>query len=146
MKEKSILLVEDNPDDEELTLMALKTSGVARKIDVVRDGEEALQYLFCSDRYSDRDPKQLPCVVFLDLNLPKLNGLEVLERLRAKTLTKHIPVVVLTSSSEEEDVIASYHLGANSFVRKPVEFNRFSDAIKNLGLYWLMLNEPPVFN
>ncbi len=143
MKNKFILLVEDNPDDEELTLMGLKSSGVLNEVVVVRDGEEALQFLFAEGGYKDRDPLVIPTVILLDLQLPKLNGLEVLERLRANPLTKCIPVVILTSSSEEEDVINSYKLGANSFVRKPVEFSRFNDAVKQLGLYWLLINEPP---
>jgi two-component system, response regulator len=144
MKEKYILLVEDNPDDEELTLMGLKSSGVINDVVVVRDGEEALQFLLAEGRYKDRSAEATPAVILLDLKLPKLSGLEVLERLRANPLTKCIPVVILTSSSEEEDIINSYKLGANSFVRKPVEFNRFADAVKHLGLYWLLLNEPPV--
>jgi len=143
MNDKFILLVEDNPDDEELTLLGLKNSGVLNEVVVVRDGEEAVQFLFAEGQYKDRDPLVVPTVILLDLQLPKLNGLEVLERLRANPLTKCVPVVVLTSSSEEEDVINSYRLGANSFVRKPVEFSRFADAVKQLGLYWLLINEPP---
>lgn len=144
MKGKFILLVEDNPDDEELTLMGLKSSGVRNEVVVVRDGEEALQFLLAEGQYKDRVTEAIPAVILLDLKLPKLSGLEVLERLRANPLTKCIPVVILTSSSEEEDVINSYKLGANSFVRKPVDFNRFADAVKQLGLYWLLINEPPV--
>jgi len=144
MKDKYILLVEDNPDDEELTLMGLKSSGVINEVVVVRDGEEALQFLLAEGQYKDRSPEAVPAVILLDLKLPKLSGLEVLERLRANPRTKCIPVVILTSSSEEEDVINSYKLGANSFVRKPVEFSRFADAVKHLGLYWLLINEAPV--
>jgi two-component system, response regulator len=144
MKEKYILLVEDNPDDEELTLMGLKGSGVLNEVVVVRDGEEAVQFLLAEGQYKDRVSSAVPAVILLDLKLPKLSGLEVLERLRANPLTKCLPVVILTSSSEEEDVINSYKLGANSFVRKPVDFNRFADAVKQLGLYWLLINEPPV--
>ncbi len=146
MKEKYILLVEDNPDDEELTLMGLKNSGVLNEVVVVRDGEEAMQFLLAEGQYKDRNPAAIPAVILLDLKLPKLSGLEVLEQLRANQLTKCAPVVILTSSSEEEDVINSYKLGANSFVRKPVEFSRFADAVKQLGLYWLLINEPPVKN
>jgi two-component system, response regulator len=144
MKDKYILLVEDNPDDEELALMGLKDSGLLNEVVVVRDGEEALQFMFAEERYKDRDPALMPAVILLDLKLPKLSGLKVLERLRANPLTRRVPVVILTTSSEEEDVVNSYNLGANSFVRKPVEFKRFADAVKQLGLYWLLLNEPPV--
>jgi len=140
MNGKIILLVEDNPDDEELTLLALKQSNVLNEITTVRDGAEALDYLFATGPYSDR---RLPQLILLDLKLPKLNGLEVLERLRADPRTELIPVVILTSSSEEEDIVASYRLGANSYVRKPVEFHRFADAVRQLGLYWLLVNETP---
>lgn len=141
MNKKIILLVEDNPDDEELTLMAMKQSHILNEIIIARDGVEALDYLFGKGMHSGRDPKMLPQLVLLDLKLPKLGGLEVLKSLRADPRTQLIPVVILTSSSEEEDIIESYRSGANSYVRKPVEFNRFADAVRQLGLYWLLLNE-----
>lgn len=143
MTSKIILLVEDNPDDEELTLLALEESNILNEVVVARDGVEALDYLFAAGRYADRDPRRLPQLVLLDLNLPKLDGLEVLRRLRADPRTALLPVVILTSSGEEEDVIASYRCGANGYVRKPVDFNGFAEAIKHLGLYWLVLNETP---
>ncbi|MCX6029382.1 MAG: response regulator [Chloroflexi bacterium] len=143
MNEKVILLVEDNRDDEELTLLALKESNILNEVVVARDGVETLDYLFGAGKWAGRDPSRRPQIILLDLKLPKLGGLEVLERLRADPRTALIPVVVLTSSSEEEDVIASYRLGANSYVRKPVEFHRFVDAVHQLGLYWLLLNEAP---
>ncbi len=143
MNTKSILLVEDNADDEALTLRALKKNGVANKVDVVRDGAEALDFLFCRGAYADRDPLDLPQVTLLDLKLPKVDGLEVLRQMRADPRTKMAPVVILTSSREEQDLIAAYTNGANSYVRKPVDFNQFVDAIKQLGLYWLILNEAP---
>ncbi len=141
--DKVILLVEDNPDDEELTLMALREGQIANEVVVVRDGVAALDYLFASGPYADRDPARLPALILLDLKLPKLNGLEVLERMRADPRTRLIPVVVLTSSTEEEDIVASYNLGANSYVRKPVEFHRFADAVRQVGIYWLLINQPP---
>ena len=143
MKERFILLVEDNPDDEELTLVGLKKSGLLNEVKVVRDGEEALNFLFATGEYEDRDPNNVPSVILLDLKLPKLGGFDVLSKIRANPATSCVPIVVLTSSSEEEDVVASYKMGANSFVRKPVEFNRFADAVRQLGLYWMLLNEPP---
>ena len=146
MKNKYILLVEDNPDDEELTMMSFKKSGLVNEVVVMRDGEKAVQFLFAEGPYKDRNPAALPAVVLLDLKLPKLSGLEVLEQLRTNPLTKCVPVAILTSSSEEEDVINSYKLGANSFVRKPVDFNQFADAVKTIGLYWLLINEPPVMD
>lgn len=143
MNHKIILLVEDNPDDEELTLLALKESKILNEVIVTRDGVEALDYLFGTGKWAGRDPSQQPQIVLLDLKLPKVSGLEVLQRLRADPRTELIPVVVLTSSSEEEDVFASYRLRANSYVRKPVEFHRFVDAVRQLGIYWLLLNEAP---
>lgn len=143
MKDRFILLVEDNPDDEELTLVGLKKSGLLNEVKVVRDGEEALNFLFATGEFEDRDPNSVPSVILLDLKLPKLGGFEVLQRIRANPVTRSVPVVMLTSSNEEEDVVASYKMGANSFVRKPVEFNRFTDAVRQLGLYWMLLNEPP---
>ena len=142
-RENVILLVEDNPDDVELTKRAFERSKVANEIVTVSDGEEALAYLFATGRHADREAAATPHVVLLDLNLPKINGLEVLRRMRADERTKRIPVVVLTTSNEERDIIGSYDLGANSFVRKPVDFAQFLDAARQLGLYWLVLNEPP---
>ncbi len=143
MKEKYMLLVEDNPDDEELTLVALKENHIGNPVVVVRDGAEALEYFFGREGQSEPDVDVLPVVVLLDLKLPKVNGLEVLRRLRDNDRTKYIPVVVLTSSKEEEDRLSSYALGANSYVRKPVDFGHFIEAVKQLGLYWLVWNEPP---
>jgi two-component system response regulator len=143
MSYKMILLVEDNADDEALTLRALNKSKVANTIVVVRDGAEALDYLFCSGAYADRNPLDLPQVILLDLKLPKVDGLEVLRRLRAEPRTHMLPVVILTSSKEEQDLVNAYSSGANSYVRKPVDFNQFVDAIRQLGLYWLVLNEVP---
>lgn len=143
MAEKIILLVEDNPDDETLTLRALKKNNIKNKVIVVRDGVEALDYLFCRRGYANRDPGLPPQVVLLDLKLPKLDGLEVLRQIRANEQTKLQPVVILTSSKEDQDLINGYKLGVNSYVRKPVNFEDFSEAIKQLGLYWLILNEIP---
>ena len=143
MNRSLILLVEDNPDDVELTLRAFAKSNVANEIIVAGDGEEALDYLFAVGAHADRDPSLIPAVVLLDLKLPKIDGLDVLRRLRSDERTRRLPVVVLTSSNEEQDVIESYDLGANSFVRKPVDFAEFIDAARQLGLYWLVLNEPP---
>lgn len=143
MSERYILLVEDNPDDEELTLLSLRKNNLAHDIVVVRDGVEAIDFLFCNSQYAGRDVAHVPTVILLDLKLPKLDGLGVLKRLRADPRTRTLPVVVLTSSSQDADVIASYNLGANSYVRKPVEFGAFVEAVSSLGLYWVLLNRPP---
>ncbi len=140
-KSTTILLIEDNPDDELLTVRALQKSNIANEIVVVRDGEEALNYLFGTGTFAGRDTSQLPQVVLLDLKLPKIDGLEVLKQIRLNPLTQLLPVVVLTSSNEEQDIITSYSLGANSYVRKPVDFTQFVEAARHLGLYWLVLNE-----
>ncbi|SRR5260221_6981917 len=142
MADKIILLVEDNPDDEKLTLRALQKNKISNEVVVARDGVEALDYLFGSGPHTGNS-NPLPQVVLLDLKLPKLDGLEVLRRLRAHERTKLLPVVILTSSNEEHDRIIGYGLGANSYVRKPVDFNQFMEAARQLGLYWLVLNEPP---
>ena len=142
MVSSKILLVEDNPRDVELTKRALQKSNVTNGLMVVEDGVEALKYFFGEDGKSGCSIDDLPVVVLLDLKLPKVDGLEVLRRLRADDKTKLIPVVVLTSSNEEKDIVASYDLGANSFVRKPVKFSDFAEAIRQLGLYWLILNQP----
>ena len=139
----AILLVEDNPDDEALTLRALAKNNIANEIFVARDGVEALDYLFATGPHVGRDRSQLPQVVLLDLKLPRLDGLEVLRRIRAEPATRLLPVVVLTSSREDSDLVESYRLGANSYVRKPVDFVAFVEAARQLGLYWLMLNELP---
>ncbi|HLZ51952.1 MAG TPA: response regulator [Candidatus Acidoferrum sp.] len=141
--EKVILLVEDNPDDEALTVRALKKNNVLNEVAVARDGVEALEYLFGEGSYANRDTSLVPQVILLDLKLPKLDGLGVLRRLRADPRTKLLPVVLLTSSTEEEDLLKGYGLGANSYVRKPVDFDKFKEAIRQLSLYWLVLNEPP---
>ena len=141
--ERNILLVEDNPDDVELTLRALKQYNVRNQIAVVRDGAEALDYLFATGAYTARDTTTMPAVVLLDLKLPKVDGLEVLQRMRTDERTKLVPVVILTSSKEEQDVVNSYKFGANSYVRKPVDFTQFVEAARQLGLYWLVINEPP---
>ena len=143
MKNKSSLLVEDNPDDVKLTLHALKECNIANKVVVVSDGVEALDYLFGTGAHAGRDLSDLPAVVLLDLKLPKIDGLEVLRRMRADSRTRRLPVVVLTSSREEQDIVASYDLGANSYIRKPVDFEQFVAAVGQLGLYWLLLNETP---
>ncbi|HEY5902275.1 MAG TPA: response regulator [Anaerolineales bacterium] len=136
-----ILLVEDNPDDEALTIRALRKNNIGNRLAVVRDGAEALEFLFCTGVYADRDAHDKPQVILLDLKLPKVDGLEVLRQLRANPSTHLLPVVILTSSKEEQDMIRGYSLGANSYVRKPVDFNEFVEAVRQLGLYWLVLNE-----
>jgi two-component system, response regulator len=141
-----ILLVEDSPDDVELTLHALRRERVANKIFVVRDGEEALDFLFCSGSYADRSFDHPPWLVLLDLKLPRVNGLEVLKRTKGDERTKNIPVVVLTSSKEERDVVKSYNLGVNSYIQKPVDFDQFRETVKNVGMYWLVTNQHPVSN
>jgi two-component system response regulator len=143
MSEKCILLVEDNPDDEALTLHALAKFKVGNTVIVARNGVEALDYLFGTGAYAGRDPDSLPTVVLLDLKLPKIDGLEVLRRIRADAHTRLLPVVLLTSSNEEEDRLRGYSLGANSYVRKPVDFDAFVHAAGQLGLYWMLLNQPP---
>ena len=143
MDDITILLVEDSPDDEELTLRALKKNKIGNEIVVARDGQEALDYLFGEGSHAGRDTSNQPQVVLLDINLPKVNGLEVLARLRADERTHLLPVVVLTSSSEERDVIGAYMNHANSYIRKPVDFDQFTHAVQQLGLYWLILNQPP---
>jgi two-component system response regulator len=141
MDEKMILLVEDNPDDEALTLRALKKNNIKNEVVVAHDGAEALDWIFARGVYAGRDASILPQVVLLDLNLPKVSGLEVLKAVRDDPRTKRLPIVVLTSSKEEQDVIAGYDLGANSYVRKPVDFVAFTEAMRHLGMYWLVLNE-----
>lgn len=143
MDNNVILLVEDNPDDVELTLRAFKKNNIKNEVVVARDGVEALDYLFGAGSYSGRDTSLMPQLILLDLKLPKLDGLDVLRRVRADERTKVLPVVILTSSKEEQDLINGYSLGANSYVRKPVDFTQFIDAVGKLGLYWLLLNESP---
>ncbi|MCX5976085.1 MAG: response regulator [Coprothermobacterota bacterium] len=138
-----ILLVEDNPNDVELTLRALRENKLANRIQVVEDGAEALDFLFAKGAYAQRDVEALPKVVLLDLKLPKVSGLEVLRAIKSDERTKLAPVVVLTSSQEERDIVESYHLGANSYITKPVDFDNFVKSISELGLYWLLLNQPP---
>jgi len=141
MNNKIILIVEDNPRDEALTIRALRKSNIVNDVVVARDGVEALEYLFGTGAYSERNLTENPQLVLLDLKLPKVNGLQVLEKIRGEERTKRLPVVIFTSSNEEEDLIRSYNLGANSYVRKPVDFEQFLEATKQLGLYWLVLNE-----
>jgi two-component system, response regulator len=143
MDNRAILLIEDNPDDEALTLRALQKNNILNKVVVARDGAEALDYLFCRGAYAQRDPLDLPELVLLDLKLPKVDGLEVLKQLRATQETRRLPVVILTSSNEQRDIVAGYDLGANSYIRKPVDFTQFTEAVRQLGVYWLVLNVPP---
>ncbi|MFC1848276.1 response regulator [Chloroflexota bacterium] len=143
MNEKVILLVEDNPDDETLTLRALKKNNILNEVVVAHDGVEALDYLFARGSYAGRDTSIMPEVILLDLKMPKVDGLEVLRQIREDARTRLLPTVVLTSSKEERDMIESYSLGANSYIRKPVDFVQFGDAVQQLGLYWLVLNVPP---
>lgn len=142
-KEPVILLVEDNPDDEELTRLALQESNLANQLFVVRDGQEALDWLYCEGKHASREPCFIPSLVLLDLKLPKKTGLEVLEIIRSTERTRRLPVVLLTSSKEEQDVIRGYDLGANSYIQKPVDFEQFTQAIRQLGVYWMVLNEAP---
>lgn len=145
MSEKMILLVEDNPDDEELTLMAFRQSHILNPVQVARDGVEAIDFLFGTGGHAGRDLSVMPAMILLDLKLPKLDGFEVLRRIRSDPRTRLLPVVILTSSKEDQDLVESYSLGCNSYVRKPVDFTQFSEAARQLGMYWLLLNEiPPV--
>lgn len=143
MNECKILLVEDNPDDVELTMLAFRDSRLCNEIDVVKDGEEAIDYLFHTGKYAGVEIEELPSVILLDLNLPKIHGLDVLKRIRQDERTDCIPVIILTSSKEDEDIVSSYKFGANAYVRKPVEYDRFVEAANTLGMFWLMLNEAP---
>ncbi|MDQ7065562.1 MAG: response regulator [candidate division KSB1 bacterium] len=143
VEDKLILLVEDNPDDELLTLRAFEKNHLANRIEVVHDGQEALDFLFCEGKYAGRDPDDLPVVVLLDLKLPKLDGIEVLRQIRENERTQWLPVVVLTTSRQEQDIIDSYRLGANSYIAKPVDFKSFIEAVRQLGVYWLLMNELP---
>ncbi len=141
MKKTMILLVEDNPHEVDLTLRALKKNNIGNQVVVAQDGVEALDFLFCTNTYADRDPHDMPQLILLDLKLPKMNGLEVMRRIRADERTRLLPVVILTSSNEEQDLLEGYRGGANSYIRKPVNFTQFEEYVKHLGLYWLVLNE-----
>jgi len=146
MSDKKILLVEDNLDDIELTRRALRSNNIGNEMVVAQDGVEALDFLFGTGKYAGRDMHDLPVVVLLDLKLPKVDGLEVLKKIRAENLTKRLPIVILTSSKEEHDLLNGYNFGANSYIRKPVDFNQFTEAVRQLHLYWMVLNEPPPAN
>jgi len=143
MEEKTILLVEDNLDDVDLTIMAFKKSNILNKVIVAKDGAEALDYLYGTGMYAGRDTKELPVVILLDLKLPKIDGMGVLRSIRQNEVTRLIPVVILTSSAEQRDVVEGYKLGANSYIRKPVDYEQFSEAVKVLGLYWILWNATP---
>lgn len=144
MSQKNVLLlVEDNPDDEELTMLAFEQSPIANEMVVAHDGVEALDYLFGTGMYAERDTSVMPALILLDLQLPRINGLEVLQRLRANERTKLLPVVIMTTSNEQQDLINSYSLGCNSYIRKPVDYNQFLAVVQQLGMYWLLINEPP---
>jgi two-component system response regulator len=143
MDKATLLLVEDDPNDEALTLRALQKNSIGNKVFVVHDGVEALEFLFCTGAYADRDPNEMPRLILLDIKLPKVDGLEVLRRLRANERTRLLPIVILTSSDQEQDLVEAYSGGVNSFLRKPVDFNQFVTTVRELGLYWLELNESP---
>lgn len=145
-RQVEILLVEDNPDDAELTLHTLRKENLANNIHVARDGEEALEFLFCAGAHADRSYENPPKLILLDVKLPKVDGMEVLKRLKADARTRTIPVVILTSSKEERDLIKGYDLGANSYIQKPVDFDQFRETVKTVGMYWLLINQPPVIN
>ena len=145
MNEIEILLVEDNPDDLEMSLHALRKAKIANRVQVARDGQEALDFIFCEGEFADRKLENGPKVILLDLKLPKVDGLEVLKRIKSDPLTRKIPVVILTSSKEQNDVIESYDLGTNSYIVKPVSLDQFVAAVQNMGMYWMLLNQPPVF-